>query len=317
MATITPTSTKNQILDAYNEMLAKLKEQEQNNTALKKELVEKEKLQKQVKNEINSDDFFSTIDQLKSIFNNQIDELKTNLINEKEKLQRVQKSLDIEKLDLDELYQIKAEAQSLEALIATQKQEKEKFETEFVKRKSLLDDEISSKKEQWKKEEEEYQYKIKIERRNEVDAYLLKKQKQDQELKEQKEHFDKNILVREEAVQSKETEYSELKNKVDAFDEILKKEISNKEKEISEKLKKEYDYQKQLDNKDLEVKVKLFEHEIGVLKEKLNDQKEIISQLMDKSTKATDQVKDIALRAIDGASNTKFVIEKSKEEHKQ
>ena len=124
-------------------------------------------------------------------------------------------------------------------------------------------------------------------------------------------------MVREEAVQSKETEYSELKNKVDAFDEILKKEISNKEKEISEKLKKEYDYQKQLDNKDLEVKVKLFEHEIGVLKEKLNDQKEIISQLMDKSTKATDQVKDIALRAIDGASNTKFVIEKSKEEHKQ
>ena len=317
MATITPTSTKNQILDAYNEMLAKLKEQEQNNTALKKELVEKEKLQKQVKNEINSDDFFSTIDQLKSIFNNQIDDLKTNLINEKEKLQRVQKSLDIEKLDLDELYQIKAEAQSLEALIATQKQEKEKFETEFVKRKSLLDDEISSKKEQWKKEEEEYQYKIKIERRNEVDAYLLKKQKQDQELKEQKEHFDKNILVREEAVQSKETEYSELKNKVDAFDEILKKEISNKEKEISEKLKKEYDYQKQLDNKDLEVKVKLFEHEIGVLKEKLNDQKEIISQLMDKSTKATDQVKDIALRAIDGASNTKFVIEKTKEKHKQ
>jgi hypothetical protein len=317
MATITPTSTKNQILDAYNEVFEKLKQQEQNNTALKKEIAEKDKLQKQVKNEINSDDFFSTIDQLKSIFNNQIDELKTNLINEKEKLQRLQKSLDIEKLDLDELYQIKAEAQSLEALIATQKQEKEKFETEFVKRKSLLDEEISSKKEQWKKEEEEYLYKTKIERRNEVDTYLLKKQKQDQELKEQKENFDKNMLVREEAVHSKETEFNELKSKVDTFEDILKKEVANKEKEISEKLKKEYDYQKQLDNKDLEVKVKLFEHEIGVLKEKLTDQKEIISQLMDKSTKATDQVKDIALRAIDGASNTKFVIEKNKEEHKQ
>ena len=45
MATITPTSTKNQILDAYNEVFEKLKQQEQNNTALKKELVEKEKIQ--------------------------------------------------------------------------------------------------------------------------------------------------------------------------------------------------------------------------------------------------------------------------------
>ncbi len=114
----------------------------------------------------------------------------------------------------------------------------------------------------------------------------------------------------------KENEFVELKSKVEKFDSILQKAISDKEKEISEKLKREYEYQKQLDNKDLEVKVKLFEHEISVINQKNEEQKAIIEQLMEKSTKATDQVKDIAIRAIESASNTKFVVEKTKEDNK-
>lgn len=89
-------------------------------------------------------------------------------------------------------------------------------------------------------------------------------------------------------------------------DAIVKTEFS-----VSTKLKTEYEYKQKLENKEMEVQLKLYQQEIELLKAKSNEQQTIISELNDKSAKASDQVKDIALKAIEGASVSRWNGEKN------
>lgn len=316
MKSVSNHNTKAEIIDAYNKLLETLKSERDQNSALKKALEEKKKTVNKVSTEIKGGNE-SSIKTLKDLIISQLDSLEVSMEGEKRKFNDLQNAIKIEKESLEELYKIKTEAESLEALVTTNKKAKETFELQAQEQKALVEQEMKEKKLAWQREQEEYNYKLKIERRNETDAYQQKKIALEKELKEKKASFDKETKARENTLAEQETEFKSLQKEVAGFEALLSKKISATEKQLTEQLTKEFEFNKKLETKDLEAKIGLQAQEITALKNKIKEQQDFIDSLSGKSDSAIQQVRDIALKAIENAGNRPVVpqyVERGKEE---
>jgi hypothetical protein len=301
MKKATSSNTKSEILDIYEQLLNDFETEQKENKGIQKQLEEKEKLLLKAQ-EFSQKSSFS-LDDLKTAFINQIDEFKQKFEEEKQKFSSVQDALQIQKQELENFYSVKAKAESLDALILTHKNAKEK-----------LEEEIAQTKQNWDREKEEKEYSAKLRNRNDEDAYQTQKQKLEQELKDKKIVYEKEIAERQNAIKEKETFFEEMKLKISELETQLVTNVSNKEKEVTENLTKEFNFAIQLENKDLETEIKLLKLEIETLKNKVNEQSEIIAALNLKQAAASNQVQEIALKAIEGSGKrVEYITEKSKE----
>ncbi len=311
MKKVSNSNTKVQILKAYAELVEALKEERSQKTALQNEIKKKAQLLEKVKEQTSEGGTSETIQALRGALNKHLDKLEHSILEEEAKFRELKEAIEVEKGMLEELYKVKAEAESLEALILTNRQSKEKLEEELAERKAALEKEITNTKEEWKREQEEYEYNLKIKRRNEEDAYQQKKQKQEKELKEQKIEFEKSISDRENAVKEKEEELERLRKEVDSFDQVIAQKIKETREAVTDQMQKEFDYKQKLDVKDLESEISLHKQTIESLKVKVEEQQNYINSLSNRTEFATQQVKDIAMKAIENSGTRTFTIPSS------
>jgi hypothetical protein len=210
--------------------------------------------------------------------------------------------VETEENNLEEIHQIKAEADSLEALLLTHREEKQKQEREMAQEREELKEAIDEQKRKWGREKEEYEFEKKVERRNEEDAYRQKKAQQEKELKEEEDEFEKETAEREAKLKAQEEEYASMKEKVVGFEEEPENALSRQEQQLTEKLAQKHQYEMQLKTKDLEADIQLRKEQIGSLKNKVDEQKEFIDSLGIKSDAASEQVRDIAMKAIENSN---------------
>jgi hypothetical protein len=325
MKKISTSSTKNEILEAYDEILNYFNDQKEENSTLKKDLADKIKQVSTAKSIVSNANPTETLDVLRDTFVKHIDDVKSKILEEKRKFEQIEEAIKIEKETLENIYQIKVQSKSLEALIMTNKQAKEKLEADIKETKEKFDLETKIAKEKFdlemttsklnrQREEDDFMYNLKIKRRNEADIYLQKSNKLEQDLKDKQEFFDKEVSERSNELKQKEDEFKTLLQQSKEYEKNISQAISQTEKEVTEKIKREFEFKQQLDNKELEVQIKLLQQEIDLFKSKVKEQQVIINELNEKATKASDQVKDIALKAIEGAATTRWSSEKNREE---
>jgi len=294
MKKVSATNTKTEILEVYEELLEELKSERENNTALKRELEKKTQVVATATKEIKSSTTQSILE-IRNILTDQLDKVEKGINEEQRKIEAIQEAIKIEKDNLENLYKIKTEAESLEALAMTRKKIGEQLEIDFIKRKEELEAEILKKKSIWEQEEEAFQYQLKIKRRNEEDTYQRKKEERELEYNVSK----KNIDEREKTIKEKETELQNLQKQVDGFDKLINDAINKTKLEITDQLNKEFNFKQQLDNKDLEAKINLQKQEIESLNKKIVEQQELIKSLSLQFDNASKQAKEIALKAIE------------------
>ena len=157
------------------------------------------------------------------------------------------------------------------------------------------------KKKQHQREEEEYKYNLDTQRKKETDSYNTKKAQLEKELTE-----------REAVISEKEILLKELQKKVDSFPAELDKTVKLAEKNITDRLESKYKYENQLASKEIEGERKLKEQIISSLEAKIKEQDTLIKQLTNKNDDAIRQVKDIAVKALEGTANYR-VITKEKD----
>ncbi len=302
---VSTTDTKAQILKAYKDLAATLKQERDENAALKRELEKKRKIVERAE-ESTQGDAPQGIAVLRKALNDQLDKIERAMAEEQEKFEQLQQAIAIEKEALEELYKIKAEAESLDALIVTNKQAREKLERELASRKEELEEQITATRLKWKREQEEYEYHLKILRRKEEDAYQEQKTQQEKELAEQKAAFGKEVAERTKALREQEEELAALRKQAAEFEARLQKAVAETEKAVSQRLTREFDYSQKLQAKDLEADLKLSKQEVDSLRVKIKEQQDFIASLSSKSDTATQQVKDIALKAIENAGARQF-----------
>lgn len=327
-------STKTEILEAYNSLLLQAKEQKATDQkAVKKETEEKEVVKSASQNSV--EEIVKRLAGLKLEIVKNVDSLEEKLIAEYRRFVELQQAIDVQARSLEEIYGIQTEAESLTALINTQKEKKDAFDVEMERKKTELDVVITETKEQWKKEQEEYEaakkerdtllkkerqreeddytYNLRLARKKDVDTYETKKTILEKELIEKRTVVENELSEREAAVASKEKELDELRLKVESFPIELDKAVKVTEKNVTEKIEIKYKHQTDLSAKEIEGERKLSKQIIDALEGKIKEQEEQIRQLTQKADDSVAQVQKIAVKAIEGASSQRVFLERSKE----
>jgi hypothetical protein len=337
-------NTKSEILSAYEETLKKLKEKKTEEPKKEQERQKQETLVKQAgamsHEKINKD-----ISGLKTEIASMLDKLNESFVAEFRKFEELQQAIQIEKKNLEDLYQLSATTDSLAAMLTAQKEKREQFEQEMAAKKAEIDaamkqakidfdEEMAEKKLQWKKEqeinqarqkedtetlqkkrnreEEEYQYNLKQVRKKETDIYEEKKQKLDKELVDKKALFEKEYAEREASLKAAEKELQELRATSVAFPAELEKAVAAAVKANTEKLLAEFKFATDLKAKETEGELKLKDQTIETLRAKIKDIEAFNKELTQKTTTAETNVKDIAIKAIESSGKMHY-FEKAKE----
>ena len=337
-------NTKNQIMDAYNDLLKKLQGQKSEEPKKVQEQQQKMELTDKAKSMTNQG-IIKGIAELKVGISSELDKLGEMFITEQKKFDDLQKAISIEKQNLEDLYQLSANTDSLAAMMLAQKEQKEKFEQGMAQRESELSDKIKTEKEKheteilekralWKKEqseqdaaakekaaslkkerereEEEYLYSLKLNRKKESDQYEEEKQKLEKELTDKKAAFEKEFRERTAKIEEAEAELNELRKKNAEFPKELERAVNAAVKETSDKLNTEHKFEIKLRDKEVEGELKLKDQTIGALSSKIKEIEASIKEMSQKTATAESSVKDIAMKAIESASKP-YYFEKKKE----
>ncbi len=298
---INKSSTKAEIIKEYKEQLDELEVLRKENSNALRKVDEAEKAVEKAK-EVVAPTGKNAFAELKGWIVQEFDQMEEKLNAEREKFRTLNEAVDIEKKNLEEIHQIKAEADSLEALTLTHRREKQKQEEEIGRERDIFKEDIDEQKKKWEREKEEYEFQKKVKRRNEEDAYLQKKADQEKELTSDKEQFERERSEREAKLTAQEQEYEQMKNRVNGFKKELEEALSQQEKDLTEKLSQKHHFEMQLQNKDLEAEIQLRKEQILSLQSKVEEQREFIYSLGSKSDAASQQVKDIAMKAIENSN---------------
>ena len=333
---VTPTSTKNEILNAYNQLLDKIQDSKQDNPKVEQE--------KKIKDatvtaaaDLSDEKIIGQISSLKLTLNSTLDKIEDDLIIEFERLLKIREAISIEDQRLKDFYQINAGTDSLAAILAVQKEKKEEFEQEMAFRKREFEEELKTQKlnrdkevklweekrkesedllkKQRTREEEEYNYNLQLVRKKDQDLYEQKKAKLEKELSEKKVSFENDINSREQVVAAAEKELAELRLKAEQFPAGLEKAVQAAIKETTASLEKEHKYEKQFVLKDNDGEMKLKNQQIESLQSRIKDLEIQVKQAYSKAENAENNTKEITIKAIQSSGQIK-IIEKEETRRK-
>ena len=310
---------KEDLLKAYDELLEKYREKEKTAGMPGKEAARQKASEDTVVKKVAA---YSVENIVKGLANLKLDlsktltELSDTLIGEVGKLKEIQDAIVIERKNLDEIYDIEVAAGTLANLIESNEEKKKAFE-----------EEMAAAREQWRKEQEahnlalkerdekllkerareseEYLYNLKLQRKKEKDIYEEEKAALEKALKEKKEKQEKEFAEREAALSANENELAELRGKVANFPIELEKAIEKAKKEAAALTEQRAEQKADLFAKQVEGEKKVAELKIKTLEAAIKDQAAQIEALTRQLNKATAQVQDIAVKAIEGASGVK------------
>ncbi|MBP6985222.1 MAG: hypothetical protein KBB83_01370 [Alphaproteobacteria bacterium] len=322
---VTQKSTKEQILSAYNEVLAKLAEkvvevpQEQKRQQEARAMIDK------VSN-VSKDDLLTQLSHIKLKSIKQIDVLSEDLLAEYQKLNDVRQAISLEQTHLEELYQIKETAHTLAALIRTHQEKVEAFKIEEEQKKLAYEKAIAEQRQHWKeenerlekefaeskekltlqrtRENEDYLYNLELKRRQESDVYAQGKATLEKELIVLREELE----AREKQVAQKEAEFASFKDQVITFPEQLEKAVAEAENAIKEKLEAQFAYDIKLKEAEAASGLKINEYTIKSLQGKIAEQDQMIKMLTQKADQASNQVQSIASKALETSAKRLYAV---------
>ncbi len=293
-------NTKAEILEVYENVLSQLEAQRKENAQLQSKLQQNEKLVKKVVQESKKGATHS-IQEIRVSLNQELDKIEEGIQLEQQKFKELREAIEIEKALLEDLYKIKVQAESLDALIETTSKQKQSFEERAGLEENQLEEKMGAQKRKWEREKEEYLYELQQNRKKEQDIYLQKKDKQERELEDKKSSFEKEIDEKERIFNSAQEELKSSKKEIEQLNAQLEAVVKTTKKEVSETLTKEFEFKRQIESKDMEADLKLKAQMVETLELKVAEQNKTIQNLNQKSELAGSQVKDIAIKAIENS----------------
>jgi hypothetical protein len=322
-------NTKSEILKAYEEALKLVRSKE---TEKPQEKAVKESKKKLVESAagFSSENIVKSISDLKINLNGTLDKVEDALLNEFKKFSDLREAIQIENTQLQEMYQIKTEADSLAVILLAQTETKEKlaseerdlaekveqqrrqFEQEMIDKRAVWDKEKTQRQEEIKegyeqlkktrkREEEEYNYRIQISRKKDADDYEEKKTNLEKELITKRADFESEFAQRESQIKAAENELNDLRKQVDNFPIELENAVKQTEISITERLTAQFKYEKDLLAKETEGLLQLKKQTVQNLETKIKEQDAFVKLMNQKTETAEKNAKDIVLKAIDSS----------------
>ena len=327
---LTLTSTKQEMLQAYNTLLKELEARQEGELKPEKKIEEKKNREAvQVAESLTTEGVGKEIANLKLEIGRTLTGISDQLEGEVSRFVAIRNAISAKEKELAELYEIEKSAMSLAALIEAQNQKRQEFTAEMEEKKESLRQDIeatraASEKEQDEhdaavkerdavekkrqtREKEEFDYAFKREQQTVADRFTYEKAKLEKELKDKKEQMEQELSAREAAIAAKEAELNDLRKQAAQRPKELETSIARAVKETSERLLMEAKSREELLKKEAEGERNVFKARIESLEKTTKEQSERITALTKQLEAAYQKVQDIAVKTVEGASNSKSI----------
>lgn len=315
---VTMKSTKETMFQALQKANSKIKELEKIKNNPQEEIIEKQEkvIIKEAEVIIEKNDLDKCLEQMNNTLNSAIN---TGIETYKKAMQDItliNESINIKRKELEELYNVDSEFLEFATIVNAQMDEKEKFGTELEDlnkqineaKETLKNDAAVLKKEldfEHKKEEEQFQYnkdrKRKIDEDNWNDNMLTKKKEFELIMKQKEEDLDK----REINVLERETKMKELEEKIENMPIKIKEAVDKAVEDSEKSSKRSYTFETTILKKDYEGKIAVINAKMETLEANALKDAELIKDLQSRLNDSYKEIKDMAAKSVEGASNQK------------
>jgi colicin import membrane protein len=238
------------------------------------------------------------------------------LTEEVQLLASVREAVELERKELERLHKIDVAATALDQMVQDYAREKQQMESEIAEQRTAWElesaraerdhkEQDESLKKQRQREIEDYEYKKTLDRKKAQDKYdedqrLLEKKNQ-----ERQETLEKSWKQREAVLKEQEEELARLRKEADGFPARLQKESQTAAEQARRETEARFDLQILVVKKDAETERRLAEMQVKSLEEVVTRQAAQIAAIEKQLADAKQQVQDIAVKAIEGASGAK------------
>jgi hypothetical protein len=325
---LTLSNTKQEMLEAYQAVLKQMEAQREAELKPEKKIEEKKAKEViQVAESLSSEGVAKEISNLKIETSKTLAQISDRLEEEVNKFRAIQSAIALKERELQELYEIEKSAVTLAALIESQNQKRESFESEMAEKKEALSQEIEAlraerekekenyeaeikerdiaEKKRRDREKEDYEYSFKREQKLAKDKFEDEKGKLEKEIHIKKEQMEGELREREKTIAEREEELNELKKRVSGFPKEMETAIAKAVKETTEKLNLEAKNREELQKREFIGERNVLTTRIESLEKTVKEQSEQITKLTQQLEKAYQQVQEIAVKTIEGSSTVK------------
>jgi len=329
--TFTNRSTKQEILKAYNELAKELKQQQGQAPASAGSPPSSDRDDDSEDHPVtqgpaNIETIIRDLTGIRARLGESVGALQQQLLGEATRLDGLHTEIAEHIVHLRELHGIEVHEDTLRDLVRRYLDTQKTADEVFATRKQTAEAETEAKKAAWKKEQEEHarttkdadeaqaksrkragdEYTYENERSHKADADALAQTKklQQAELDALKEQHDRSWAEREKDLAAREKEYADLRAKSGAFQKDLEAAIAKAEQEGTGIAKRQAKIASDLQQKENDGKRRVYELKIQALEEQITKQNEQLSELSKQLATALKQTQDLAIKAIDGASNS-------------
>jgi len=321
------TAVKKEMLDTYSDLLPEMEEAE---TELRPEKKAEQKAAARavaLADSISAEGVVGQISAVRTEIAKMLAQLSERLEQEVGRYQAVQRAIEEKEKDLKEVYEIEHAAGSLAALIESQNVKKQEYEAALEARKELALNEVQSAREQWDRDKvqweanlkerqeaeerkrtrdkEEYEYRFKREKQQMQDQLEDERARMDRDLALKRIELEQGLSEREKAVTERELQINQLRDRVESFPAELEKAVAGAVAEAQSRLEAQSKNREELLAKEFEGERKVLTTRIQSLEKTVKEQADQIERLSQQMDKAYQQVQEIAVKAIEGSSNSK------------
>jgi hypothetical protein len=324
----TSTSTKQEMLDAY-QISAKRMEEKRASELAPERRAEEKAVQEAVKvaGGVEPEAIDRDIGALKAEIGRVLAELADRLASESSRFRSIQKAVQSKESELKELYGIEKTAVSLAALLEAQNLKRDEFEAEMAHDREALESEMTFLRSEWDKEKKTHEAELKErdttekkarDREREEFNYVFKRDQQaikdklndekttlEKDLKLRRETAEKDLLEREKVIAGKEREFAELRAKAAAFPKELETAVAAAVKDVADKLRLEAKNREDLLRKEFEGDRNVLAAKNEALEKTNKDLLAANMKLAQQIEAAYQKVQDIAEKTVDGISQAK------------
>ncbi len=261
---------------------------------------------------------------IRSGFGKAVNDLSAHLVTEALALSELQDRVTEETEQLRLLYDLEVSNETLARLLQDYSEKASSYEQEFQQKQEAFKQEIIEKNAAWQKEQEEhtrmvkernestelnfkreeaeYRYNQDHQRTLDNDDFELKLKKLKQELELAEANRNKEWAEREKIIADQETEFNELKERVEKFPKELETAIKETKIKISQQVQQEAQNKADLRAKEVDGEKRIYETKIKSLEEIVKNQVQQFQALSAKLDAILKQSQALAMKAIEGAS---------------
>jgi colicin import membrane protein len=227
----------------------------------------------------------------------------TAITNKLEALHDLDSAIADKSAELAELFEIEKEAQNLESVREMRAREDEEWEKTKANRLSEWADDEAAREKKFTRENEAHAYEFAQKVARDKEQFEAQKAERMRIENIRRQDLERDWNAREEALKTRENELSSLRERITQFEEELKREVAKTEAMTTQRLKRDYEHQIALANKDAEAAAKLAAANEKALRDQvssLSEQLEAAHKDLDEARKDAKEVTSAALQSASG-----------------